>query len=182
MHHIAIQRRRRAILGKQRDLFGLWTALVKRFDRLAPCRSLVVVDLSQMQHMPLHRAPGGHTAVFNDAPIAVLLAVLAANLVAQKHDARLPKPPAVSQGAWSALHAVSAAFRVLLPRLSVAYRHRRTAKFPKLTASCESRASEGRRMMLKTWSSTRPARRGVWPRSPTPPIPRVAFHLIEQPR
>src|SRR3954470_23333799 len=80
MHHIAIQRRRRAILGKQRDLFGLLTALVKRFDRLAPCRSLVVVDLSQMQHMPLHRAPGGHTAVFNDAPIAVLLAVLAANL------------------------------------------------------------------------------------------------------
>src|SRR3954447_15293414 len=102
MHHIAIQRRRRAILGKQRDLFGLLTALVKRFDRLAPCRSLVVVDLSQMQHMPLHRAPGGHTAVFNDAPIAVLLAVLAANLVAQKHDARLPKPPAVSQGAWTA--------------------------------------------------------------------------------
>src|SRR6478609_4732292 len=141
MHHIAIQRRRRAILGKQRDLFGLLTALVKRFDRLAPCRSLVVVDLSQMQHMPLHRAPGGHTAVFNDAPIAVLLAVLAANLVAQKHDARLPKPPAVSQGAWSAPHAVSAAFRVLLPPLSVAYRHRRTAKFPKLTASCESRAS-----------------------------------------
>src|SRR4051795_3947842 len=96
-----------------------------------------------MQHMPLHRAPGGHTAVFNDAPIAVLLAVLAANLVAQKHDARLPKPPAVSQGAWSAPHAVSAAFRVLLPRLSVAYRHRRTAKFPKLTASCESRVSSG---------------------------------------
>src|SRR3954447_11328315 len=106
MHHIAIQRRRRAILGKQRDLFGLLTALVKRFDRLAPCRSLVVVDLSQMQHMPLHRAPGGHTAVFNDTPIAVLLAVLAANLVAQKHDASLPKPPAVSQGAWSAPHAV----------------------------------------------------------------------------
>src|SRR4051794_19310243 len=143
MHHIAIQRRRRAILGKQRDLFGLLTALVKRFDRLAPCRSLVVVDLSQMQHMPLHRAPGGHTAVFNDAPIAVLLAVLAANLVAQKHDARLPKPPAVSQGARSAPHAVSAAFRVLLPRLSVAYRHRRTAKFPKLTASRESRVRLG---------------------------------------
>ena len=67
------------------------TAPVKRFDRLAPCRSLVVVDLSQMQHMPLHRAPAGHTAVFNDAPIAVLLAVFAANPVAQKHGAEASK-------------------------------------------------------------------------------------------
>src|SRR6187431_1201383 len=142
MHHIAIQRRPRAILRKQRDLSGLPVALVKRLDCLAPCRSLIIVDLSQMQHVPLYRAPAGHTAVFNDAPIAVLLAVLATNLVAQKHDARLPKPPAVSQGTWSAPHAVSAAFRVLLPRLSAAYRHRRTAKFPKLTASCETRARD----------------------------------------
>src|SRR6186713_2574824 len=109
MHHIAIQRGPRAILGKQRDLPGLSTALVERFDRVAPCCSLVVVDLSQMQHMPLHRAPAGHTAVFNDAPVAVLLAVFTANLLAQKHDARLPKPPAVSQATWSAPHAIPAA-------------------------------------------------------------------------
>src|SRR6187549_1128471 len=119
MHHIAIQRRPRAILGKQRDLSGLPVALVECLDCLAPCRSLIIVDLSQMQHVPLYRAPAGHTAVFNDAPIAVLLAVLAANLVAQKHDARLPKPPAVSQGTWSAPHAVSALFPVLLLRFSV---------------------------------------------------------------
>src|SRR3954453_22154388 len=128
MHHIAIQRRRRAILGKQRDLFGLLTALVKRFDRLAPCRSLVVVDLSQMQHMPLHRAPGGHTAVFHDAPIAVLLAVLAANLVAQKHDARLSKPQAVSQGPWSAPQATSDAPPFPLLHFSGTYRRRPAAK------------------------------------------------------
>src|SRR5947209_18263257 len=78
MHHVAVQRWPRAILGKQRDLSAMSTALVERFDRLAPCRSLVVVDLSQMKHMSLHRAPAGNTAVFNDAPIAVLLAVLAA--------------------------------------------------------------------------------------------------------
>jgi hypothetical protein len=79
MHHVAVQHRRHAILGKQRDLSSVLTALVERFDRLAPSRSLVVVDLSQMQHVPLHRPPAGHTAVFNDAPIAVFFAVLAAN-------------------------------------------------------------------------------------------------------
>src|SRR5690242_698025 len=140
MHHVAVQRWPRAILGKQRDLSGMLTALVERFDGLAPCRSLVVIDRSQKKHMPLHRAPAGYTAVFNDAPVAVLLAVLAANLVAQKHEARLPKPPAVSQATWSAPHAFSAAFLVLLLRFSVTYRRRRTAKFPELPASCESRA------------------------------------------
>src|SRR5438270_7478338 len=139
MHHVAVQRWPRAILGKQRDLSAMLTALVERFDRLAPCRSLVVVDLSQMKHMSLHRAPAGYTAVFDDAPITVLLAVLAANLVAQKHEARLPKPPAVSQATWSAPHAFSAAFLVLLLRFSVTYRRRRTAKFPELPASRESR-------------------------------------------
>src|SRR6188472_1866736 len=106
MHHIAIQRRPRAIFRKQRDLSGLPVALVKCLDRVAPCRSLIIVDLSQMQHVPLYRAPAGHTAVFNDAPVAVLLAVFTANLLAQKHDARLPKPPAVSQATWSAPHAI----------------------------------------------------------------------------
>src|SRR4051812_22386158 len=143
MHHIAIQRRRRAILGKQRDLFGLLTALVKRFDRLAPCRSLVVVDLSQMQHMPLHRAPAGYTAVFNDAPVAVLLAVFTANLVAQKHDARLPKPPAVSQATWSAPQEVSARSAALILRCSGTYRRSEAAKFPKSGLSCEIRANLG---------------------------------------
>jgi hypothetical protein len=115
MHHIAIQRGPRAILGKQRDLSGMLTALVERFDRVAPCCSLVIVDLSQIQHMPLHRAPAGHTAVFNDAPVAVLLAVFTANLLAQKHDARLPKPPAVSQATWSAPHAIPQLLLVLMP-------------------------------------------------------------------
>src|SRR5438309_5595689 len=140
MHHVAVQRWPRAILGKQRDLSAMLTALVERFDRLAPCRSLVLVDLSQMKHMSLHRAPAGYTAVFDDALITVLLAVLAAHLVAQKHEARLPKPPAVSQATWSAPHAISAAFLVLLLRFSVTYRRHRTAKFPELPASCESRA------------------------------------------
>ena len=141
MHHIAVQRRCRTILRKQRDLSGLLAALVKRFDRLAPRGSLGVVDLAKIQHMPLHRPTAGHPAVLHDAPVAVLLAVLPANLVAQKHDRRLPKPAAVSQDTWSAPQAVSAVSRVLTLGFSVTYRHLAGAKFPKPWSSCESRAN-----------------------------------------
>ena len=82
MHHIAIQWRRRTILGEQRDLFAGLSALVQRLDRLAPRGTLAVVDLAQIQHMPLHRATAGDPAVLDNAPIAVLLAVFAAKLVA----------------------------------------------------------------------------------------------------
>src|SRR5882762_965398 len=87
MHHIAVQRRRRTILGEQRDLSAGLPALVERLDRLAPGGALAVVDLTQVKHVPLHRPPARHPAVFDDAPIAVLFAVLAAKLVAQKHGA-----------------------------------------------------------------------------------------------
>ncbi len=82
MHDIAIQCRRRTILGKQRDLFAGLPALVERLDRLAPCGALAVVDLAQIKHVPLHRPAAGHPAVLHDAPVAVLLAVFATNLVA----------------------------------------------------------------------------------------------------
>jgi hypothetical protein len=36
MHHIAVQRRRGAILGDQRYLFPIPSGLVERLDRLAP--------------------------------------------------------------------------------------------------------------------------------------------------
>jgi hypothetical protein len=46
MHHIAICRRRRTILGEQRDLPADLPALVERLDRLAPGGALAVVDLA----------------------------------------------------------------------------------------------------------------------------------------
>src|SRR6202011_5982947 len=141
MHHIAIQRRCRTILRKQRDLSGLVAALVKRFDGLAPRRSLCVVDLAEIQYMPLHRPTAGHPTVFHDAPVAMLLPVLPANPVAQKHKRRLPKPAAVSQDTWSAPQAVSAVSRTLTLGFSVTYRHLAGAKFPKPWSSCESRVS-----------------------------------------
>jgi hypothetical protein len=71
----------------------------------------------------------------------VLLAVLAANLVAQKHDASLPKPLAVSQDPWSAPQPVSADARRLTAHYSWPNRHPAVAKFPKPRSSCESRAN-----------------------------------------
>jgi hypothetical protein len=82
MHDIAIQWRRRTILRKQRDLFAGLLALIERLDRLAPGSTLAVVNLAQIQHVPLHRPAAGDPAVLHDAPVAVLLAVLAAQLVA----------------------------------------------------------------------------------------------------
>jgi len=64
--------------------------------RLAPARPRTVVDLAEIQHVTLHGPTASRPAVLDDAPVAVLLAVLAASLVAQKHAARLPNPLAVS--------------------------------------------------------------------------------------
>src|SRR5208283_1558548 len=79
VHHITVQRRRRTILGEQRDLPGVLATLVKCFDGPAPRRSLAIVDLAQIQHVPLHRSTAANPAVLNDAPVAILLTVLAAN-------------------------------------------------------------------------------------------------------
>jgi hypothetical protein len=45
---------------------------------MAPRGALTVVDLAQIQHVPLHDSPAGHPAVLDNAPITVLLAVFAA--------------------------------------------------------------------------------------------------------
>src|SRR5208283_3194631 len=157
MHHIAIQWRRRTILGEQCDLFATLPVLAERLDRLAPGGTLAVVDLAQVQHMPLHRAPAGDPAVLDNAPIAVLLAVLAAQLVAQKHDASLPKPLAVSQGGWSAPQPSSAGSPWLTPLRSKLFRHHEGAKFLKSGSSCESRVREDHSRPVAAqaaWSAT----------------------------
>ena len=102
MHHIAIQHRRRAVLREQRELPGVLATFVERLERPAPGGSLVVIDLAQMQHVPLHRPPARHSAVLDDAPVTVLLAVLPANLVAQKHAARIRQPPTAPQATSTA--------------------------------------------------------------------------------
>ena len=86
-HHIAIESRRKTIRWKQCDLFGLPGAFIEDLDRLAPRRSLAVVDLSKIKHLPLNHAAIMNAPVFDNRPCPMVLAVLAANLGAQKHDA-----------------------------------------------------------------------------------------------
>jgi hypothetical protein len=62
-------------------------AFVKDFNRLAPRQLLRVIDLAEVEHMPLHYAPVGHALVLDNAEIAVLLAVLLPNHLAQEHAA-----------------------------------------------------------------------------------------------
>ena len=100
--HIAIQRRRRTVLGEQRDLPTVRTVLVQRLDRTTPGSLLRIVDLTVVQHVPLHRSTARNPAVLHDAPVAVLLAVLPANLVAKKHAGRFRRPLVAPQDAWSA--------------------------------------------------------------------------------
>jgi hypothetical protein len=63
-------------------------AILENLDRPPPRRLLRIVDLAQVQHVPLHHAPSGHPRVLNNAPVAVLLAILVASFEAQEHDGR----------------------------------------------------------------------------------------------
>src|SRR6266511_3352906 len=79
-----------AVLGKQRQRpLG---AVFHNRDRFAPCLFLAVVDLAQIEHMPLHHASLADALALNNAPVAVLLAVLLANQCAQKHDGQEVSP------------------------------------------------------------------------------------------
>jgi len=63
-------------------------AVLQNRDRPPPCQFLRVVDLAQVQHVPLHHAPAADPRVFDNAPVAMLFAILPANLETQEHDRR----------------------------------------------------------------------------------------------
>src|ERR1700733_14939637 len=74
------------VLGEQRDLRRL-SRLVAHLDRAAPGRMLAIVDLAEIGHLSLNHAPALDAPVLDDRPGPMLVAILAANLVAQKYDA-----------------------------------------------------------------------------------------------
>src|SRR5258707_14034904 len=75
------------IRGNKRILLGWPVALFEDLNRLAPRRFLAVVDLSEIQHLPLNHAAVVSAPVLYNGPCPMFLAVLATNLGAQKHDA-----------------------------------------------------------------------------------------------
>src|SRR5882757_10728979 len=71
--------------GQLRRALGFF---VEGFDDAAPGLTLVVVDLAQIQHRPLHHLAAGAALALDDAPIAMVLAVLEPSSGAQEHDRR----------------------------------------------------------------------------------------------
>jgi len=64
-----------AVGRKQRELAGLPGILVEHRNGLPPGEFLAVVDLSEVEHLPLLDAAVGQAVGFDDAPVAVQLAV-----------------------------------------------------------------------------------------------------------
>ena len=125
-NHVAIENRRHAVLGEKRDL-GRSPAFVESLDRAAPGRPLAVVDLAEIEHLPLNHASALDAPVLDHRPGPMILAVLVANLVAQKHarNSRRAKRRA------RALVGTTADSRILSPIQSVTYRARTPRKSQK---------------------------------------------------
>jgi hypothetical protein len=73
------------IFGEDGNLLGPDLTLLHYFDRLTPACPLTVIDLPQVQHLPLNHPPTLGTSILHDTPVAVFLAILKAGLGAQKH-------------------------------------------------------------------------------------------------
>jgi hypothetical protein len=86
------------VFREYRYLLGGSAVAFQHVDRLAPGRPLRVVDLAQVQHVPLHHAPALASAVLYDAPIAVRLAILLARLASQKHADNMPTTQPLRKG------------------------------------------------------------------------------------
>jgi hypothetical protein len=77
--------RDRPIGGKQREPSLLPARLVKRLDALQPRRTLAVIDLTEIEHMPIDHTPAREPPLLGNAPITVLIAVFDASMALQIH-------------------------------------------------------------------------------------------------
>ncbi len=75
-HHLAVQLGRHPIIRKQRYLPGTLPPLLQHLDGPAPNSLLRVVDLPQVQHLPLNNPAALEASVLDNTPITVALAVL----------------------------------------------------------------------------------------------------------
>src|SRR4029077_5245771 len=60
--------------------------LIENLDPPTPSHLLAIIDLAQMQHLPLDNAAIGHTPVLHHTPIVKPLAILFATAKSQKRD------------------------------------------------------------------------------------------------
>src|ERR1700761_1489471 len=90
-------RRHLAIGGKQGQLRRPLGRLVERLDGPAPQRPLAIVDLPQVEHLPLHHLAAGTAPALDNVPIEMILAVFVPSVPLQVHVADSTLYPAVSQ-------------------------------------------------------------------------------------
>jgi hypothetical protein len=74
-----------AVFGEKVDLADL-VAFIDRFDGAGPGGAVAVVDLAEIEQGFLNGPAACDAAVFDDTPVAVLLAVLESLVRSQKHD------------------------------------------------------------------------------------------------
>jgi hypothetical protein len=73
---------------------------IEGFDQLAPGPALAVIDLAEIQHLPLDYLATGAALALDDIPVAMLFAVFEASVESQEHDANQPTPSDVAKKRW----------------------------------------------------------------------------------
>ena len=105
-------------------------AFIKGFDQLTPSLMLGVVDLAQIQHLPLNHLAGA-AFVLDNIPVAMLFAVFETSIEPQEH-ANQPTPNHSDQkDTWSTLQAIY----LRAPLIRLAFIRVRTPKI--VTRQCE---------------------------------------------
>src|SRR5712691_656049 len=82
----------RAIGRKQGKLPVAAGPFIKGFDLTTPSLMLAVVDLAQVQHLPLYHLAASAALALDNIPIAMFFAVFEASVESQKHDANQLTP------------------------------------------------------------------------------------------
>jgi len=101
LHAITFGAGRNLTIGrKQRQLAVPPAAFIKGFDQLTPSLALAVIDLAEIQHLPLDHLATGATLVLDDIPVAMLFAIFEASVEPQEHDANQPTPTGIVKKRW----------------------------------------------------------------------------------
>ena len=138
-NHLAFQLRRLPVRRKQRHRLRT-RRLAQHLYGTAPRRPLSIVDLAQIQHLPLHHATARVPAVLHHAPVTVLLAVLETSLGANEHGPIACLNHRVNQGARSALQPVPQIVNQQKQRVARPNPTNIRSYQPEISLSCRSRA------------------------------------------
>jgi hypothetical protein len=76
LNNVTVHNWHRTVFWEYCHPFQLWLSLLEHLDRFTPPRFLIVVDLAQVQDLPLDNTITLGTSVFHNTPVAVFLAVL----------------------------------------------------------------------------------------------------------